>query len=65
MAIKTSITMRVDRDVLEYFRQQGAGYQTRMNDVLKGHVEAMVRISEVEAAHRKSIEAGLTQEGDK
>lgn len=39
MTIKTSITMRVDRDVLEYFRQGGAGYQTRMNRALREYME--------------------------
>lgn len=27
--------MRVDEDVLEWFRKQGPGYQTRMNAVLR------------------------------
>jgi uncharacterized protein (DUF4415 family) len=28
---KTSISLRVDRDVLEWFKAQGSGYQTRIN----------------------------------
>jgi uncharacterized protein (DUF4415 family) len=32
---KASISLRVDRDVLEWFRAQGSGYQSRMNAVLK------------------------------
>jgi uncharacterized protein (DUF4415 family) len=32
---KASISLRVDRDVLEWFRAQGRGYQSRMNAVLK------------------------------
>lgn len=32
---KTEIHMRVDTDVLEWFRSQGKGYQTKMNAVLR------------------------------
>lgn len=32
---KVSTTLRVDADVLEYFRSTGRGYQTRMNEVLR------------------------------
>jgi len=32
---KTRITMRVDKDVLKFFRSLGPGYQPRMNDVLR------------------------------
>jgi uncharacterized protein (DUF4415 family) len=34
-----SITIRVDRDVLEWFKSQGKGYQTRMNAVLRMYME--------------------------
>jgi len=37
---KERITFRVDRAVLEYFRKDGPGYQTRMNAVLRSFVEA-------------------------
>jgi len=37
---KERITFRVDRDVLEFFRKDGPGYQTRMNAVLRSFVEA-------------------------
>ncbi len=37
---KERITFRVDREVLEYFRKDGPGYQTRMNAVLRSFVEA-------------------------
>ncbi len=36
---KQSITARFDRDVLDWFRAQGRGYQTRMNAVLRSYVE--------------------------
>ncbi|THV13894.1 BrnA antitoxin family protein [Rhizobium rhizophilum] len=42
---KTQITVRVDSEVLEWFRQQGKGYQTRMNAVLKAYMESQRRRS--------------------
>lgn len=41
---KTRITIRIDTDVLDWFREQvnaagGGNYQTSMNDVLRRHVE--------------------------
>jgi uncharacterized protein (DUF4415 family) len=35
---KEVVTLRVDADVLEWFRSKGKGYQTMMNAVLKGWV---------------------------
>lgn len=37
---KAQIALRVDEDVLAWFREQGAGYQTRMNAVLKAYRDA-------------------------
>lgn len=37
---KDSITLRVDHAVLEWFKQQGKGYQTRINAVLKAYYKA-------------------------
>lgn len=37
---KAQIALRVDEDVLTWFREQGAGYQTRMNAVLKAFRDA-------------------------
>jgi uncharacterized protein (DUF4415 family) len=36
---KAALHMRVDCDVLDYFRRQGKGYQTRINAVLRSYVE--------------------------
>jgi len=36
---KQQITLRIDADVLEWFRASGAGYQSRMNAVLKAYVQ--------------------------
>lgn len=37
---KEAISLRVDHDVLAWFRAQGSGYQTRMNAVLRSYMEA-------------------------
>jgi uncharacterized protein (DUF4415 family) len=39
---KTSIALRVDNDVLEWFKAQGPGYQTRMNAVLRAFRDASI-----------------------
>ena len=36
---KIPITMRVDPDVLDWFKSYGSGYQTRMNAVLRMYME--------------------------
>lgn len=37
---KRSVSIRVDEDVLEWFKSQGPGYQTRMNAVLRAFRDA-------------------------
>jgi len=42
---KTRITIRIDTDILDWFREEvnrsgGGNYQTLMNDALRQHVEA-------------------------
>ena len=37
---KSTITMRVDDDVLAFFKRGGSGYQSRMNAVLRAYVYA-------------------------
>jgi uncharacterized protein (DUF4415 family) len=37
---KEAISLRVDRDVLAWFRDQGPRYQTRMNAVLRSYMDA-------------------------
>lgn len=32
---KESVTLRLDPEILEHFRQSGEGWQTRINDALK------------------------------
>ena len=36
---KVPISLRVDRDVLEWFRKSGPKYQSRMNAVLRSYME--------------------------
>ncbi len=40
VARKSQITLRVDADVLEWFREKGSGYQSRMNAVLRAYKRA-------------------------
>lgn len=35
---KTEIHMRIDSDVLEWFKAQGKGYQSKINAVLRAYV---------------------------
>ncbi len=37
---KQQITLRLDPDVLKFFRKQGRGYQTTINAVLRKYIEA-------------------------
>jgi uncharacterized protein (DUF4415 family) len=37
---KAAISLRLDPEVLDWFRTQGPGYQTRMNAVLRAYMEA-------------------------
>jgi uncharacterized protein (DUF4415 family) len=37
---KTSLALRIDADVVKWFKAQGPGYQTRMNAVLRAFKEA-------------------------
>jgi len=37
---KTSVHLRIDSDVFEWFKRQGQGHLTRMNAVLRSYVDA-------------------------
>lgn len=37
---KAQLTLRVDSDVLDWFRKQGQGYQTKINALLKAYMDA-------------------------
>ena len=40
---KTSVHLRLDSDIVEWFRAQGKGHLTRMNAVLRAYVDARRR----------------------
>jgi uncharacterized protein (DUF4415 family) len=40
VASKASISLRVDADVLDWYKAQGPGYQTRINAVLRAYRDA-------------------------
>jgi uncharacterized protein (DUF4415 family) len=37
--VKQQLTLRLDADVIDWFKQQGEGYQSRINAALRAHVE--------------------------
>ncbi len=39
---KTLLSLRVDADVLAWFRAQGRGYQSRMNALLRAYMQAQL-----------------------
>jgi uncharacterized protein (DUF4415 family) len=38
--VKQIVTIRLDVDMLEWFKSAGPGYQTRINQVLRAHMDA-------------------------
>lgn len=64
---KTRITIRIDDDVLEWFREQvnaagGGNYQTMMNAVLREHIESHSTAS-LEKTLRRVIREELRKRG--
>ena len=39
-ASKQQLTIRVDQDVLDWYKRQGRGYQTKINSLLRAYMEA-------------------------
>jgi uncharacterized protein (DUF4415 family) len=37
---KALLSLRIDSDVVEWFRAQGSGYQSKMNALLRAYMEA-------------------------
>ena len=46
---KQDVHMRIDRDVVSWFKAQGRGYQTRMNAVLRSYMSAHRKPRSLEA----------------
>jgi uncharacterized protein (DUF4415 family) len=40
---KRIVSLRLDSEVLDWFKRQGKGYQTKINAVLRAYVEAHKR----------------------
>ena len=40
---KEQLTLRIDSDVVEWFKRRGQGYQTKINALLRAYVEAHKR----------------------
>lgn len=55
---KALLSLRLDADVIEWFRSQGSGYQSRMNAVLKAYMFKAGRPDEV-----RDIRAGYSPQG--
>ncbi len=37
---KSQLTLRIDQDVIEFFKEEGRGYQTKINQLLRAYMEA-------------------------
>ena len=53
-AAKIPISLRVDADVLEFFRESGPRYQSRMNAVLRSYMERAAKVV-TKASKRRGI----------
>ena len=51
---KTQITLRLDTEVLNWFKAQGQGYQTNINALLKAYKEANQNHIETKSLTKKS-----------
>ncbi len=65
---KTRITIRIDADMLDWFRRQvhaagGGNYQTLMNDALREHVER--RLENLEDMLRRVVRKEMQRMGPK
>ena len=40
---KASVSIRLDQEVLDWFKAQGKGYQTRINALLRAYMEAQTK----------------------
>lgn len=43
VARKEQLTLRVDSDVVKWYKNQGPGYQTRINSLLRAYMEEHLR----------------------
>ena len=40
--VKKQVSLRIDEDILEFFKQQGSRYQTKMHAVLRAYVDEKI-----------------------
>ncbi|MDG3443710.1 BrnA antitoxin family protein [Nitrospirillum amazonense] len=43
--VKVPLSLRLDADVLDWFKRQGAGYQGRINDALRQFIDSQREVS--------------------
>jgi uncharacterized protein (DUF4415 family) len=51
--VKEIVSIRLDKDVLAFYRSQGAGYQTRINDTLRAAMQGALSATYVLLAQRR------------
>lgn len=56
--IKAPISIRIDEDILAWFRERGPRYQSRMNAVLRSYVTAMRKFSPKKKPARRRAKRG-------
>ena len=52
--LKEPLTIRIDADVLAWFKAQGKGYQTRINAMLREAVESQIRRGSVKGPRSRN-----------
>jgi uncharacterized protein (DUF4415 family) len=50
---KSQLTLRLDSDVIDWFKQQGRGWQTQMNALLRAYMEAQQQQSQQQTRRRQ------------
>lgn len=55
VARKRLLTIRIDSDVLEWYRRQGPGYQTRINALLRAYMQEHPRKSAATSRNRRAF----------
>lgn len=56
-AAKDPLSLRLDADIVAWFKAQGRGYQTRINAVLRSYVEAQRTGEKKKPRRRKAVGA--------
>lgn len=46
---KKQLTLRIDSDVVEWYKKQGRGYQTKINALLRAYMQEHLRTSKTSA----------------